>query len=302
MSQHSKPGCDGCTYYDTNTNSCDYIIREKKMREAPAIPGKGCAKRSEAERKRVTPTRLPSRWRAEARKEAYPDRMGYRVFPEAAARELYDEGKNDLEISKELGWGAQRVARWRNENGLRPLRTGRKAQRPEDYKDGIPFRLWQEGKGDAEIAALLGVPKATINSWRSRNGLASNVKPTQGVRARSVGREQPRKEQNMKTTEEKNTPAVAERVEEERQEAARKQTTEAANQERAAAPATLTTPSCERVADELAWIWQASTGEKISAEKAASVLELVDVAWRIAAGDCRGAIQRVLTAERRSRA
>lgn len=265
MPTRQTKGCVGCIYYSQQTGSCDYILIENERRNAPAIRGKGCAKKRKGERNVAKKTWKPQR-----------------VFPADQAQELYALGLSDVKIAKQVGWSAFSVARWRRENNLpTTCELGRPPCRPEDYKNGIPFQRWKEGKTDTEIAREVGVHKSTISNWRMRNNLASNY-----VRGKAEKEEPMEEKMNEQATDK----LVAE------------ETAEAPKSGTADTPVAPDAPSCERVAEELAWIWEVSTGEQVSAEKAASLLELVDIAWRIAAGDCRGAIRRVLNAERRSRA
>lgn len=278
-------GCVGCIYYSQRTNSCDYILVENNCRNAPAIRGKGCKKKKKEGVRNVD--RRPIRPQGSTQQPNQPER----VFPADKARELYDKGLSDVKIGEAIGWSAFSVGKWRRKNEL-PCTTelGRRPAQLEEYKDGVPYRMWQDGANDAEIGRAVGVNKSAIANWRARNRLPSNLT-----------RDKKKNHQEVSGTE-KEEPMEEKMNEQATDKLATEETVETPKSGATDTPVAPDAPSCERVAEELAWIWKASTGEECTAEKAASLLELVDIAWRIAAGDCRGAIQRVLSAERRSRA
>lgn len=140
----------------------------------------------------------------------------------AKIKSLYESGKNDTEIARELGIKTYRVKAWRDENNLpsnapnsvryshltleertqlrrekaaayhRKRYAERRAENPalsardeqiRERNESI-MRLYEQGMNDREIARALGKSDKTICAWRARRNLPTNYDPRakRGVR------------------------------------------------------------------------------------------------------------------------
>ncbi len=104
-----------------------------------------------------------------------------RVVSNEAIADLHDEGHSDYEIAELLDCSASTVQRRRaNELDLPPNGTG--GRKPGVEFDEATFTgLHEEGHTDSEIASAVGVHTATIQQYRSAQGLESNGEPVKSV-------------------------------------------------------------------------------------------------------------------------
>ena len=93
-----------------------------------------------------------------------PERKG-RKYNWKEFRALWDEGKTDGEIAKEMRCSKDTVANWRHAEGLDFRRRRAPITRSELLED------WQAGMSDPKIAAKHGVSPMTVNRLRREMGL-----------------------------------------------------------------------------------------------------------------------------------
>lgn len=91
---------------------------------------------------------------------------------------MYDEGKNDAAIGRELGCCADTVTNWRKRMGLPPVR-----RRSPIARDALRAD-WEAGMTDRQIAERHGVTKSVVCCLRNRMGLPSHIPPSGGVKKR----------------------------------------------------------------------------------------------------------------------
>nr|WP_161570018.1 adenosylcobalamin-dependent ribonucleoside-diphosphate reductase [Salinigranum halophilum] len=104
-----------------------------------------------------------------------------RVVSNEAVAELHDEGHSDYEIAELLGCSASTVQRRRaNELDLPPNGTGGREPGVE-FDEATFTSLHEKGHTDSEIASAVGVHKATVQQYRSAQGLESNGEPVKNV-------------------------------------------------------------------------------------------------------------------------
>lgn len=93
---------------------------------------------------------------------------------EDAFRKLYDEGKNDREIAEALGVNKSSVTAARNRLKLPPNimpAKGSEAEKRIVERGERIKELYNQGKSDKEIAAILECSKSTVHYERQRLGL-----------------------------------------------------------------------------------------------------------------------------------
>lgn len=106
----SQNACKGCVYYGRAGAEpiCEYILMEQRRRPCP--PGEGCTV-----------------------KIVGGTDMKQKAWDEARARQLYEEGKSDIDIADMVGASAGAIAAWRRKNHLvsknQPVRK-KAAQKP----------------------------------------------------------------------------------------------------------------------------------------------------------------------------
>lgn len=173
-----------CRYHSGDVSgcrgSCNYffINGETKTSRGEADITRKCGlyKPGTAPRVRAQPVVLPgSRPQKKEPKPQTEDRRRIRAgrkYDWTQFRALWEEGKNDREIAREIGCNADTVQKWRHGAGL-----------PPRYRQEIDRarlkELWEAGMDDPQIAKELGV--STMSAWRARNGMGL---PTQKERAK----------------------------------------------------------------------------------------------------------------------
>ena len=90
-------------------------------------------------------------------------------FDTTRAKELYDKGMNDIQISTTLDINKIAIRMWRNANDLPVIRK----QLNHIPHDEV-MKLYNEGLSDGAIARQLGLSSNTIVAWRKRNNLEPN--------------------------------------------------------------------------------------------------------------------------------
>lgn len=84
------------------------------------------------------------------------------------ARELYNQGIKDLEISKILGVSYKCISEWRRRNKLPNL------YKIHRFNENEALKLWQDGLIDREIAKQMNCSVQVIKRWRDLNDLPAN--------------------------------------------------------------------------------------------------------------------------------
>lgn len=116
-------------------------------------------------------------------------------------RKLYDEGKNDREIAEALGVNKSSVTAARNRLKLPPnimAAKGSEAEKRIADREAKIKELYDQGKSDKEIAAIVECSKSTVHYIRNRLGL-----PRSGPYKRGGEK----KEKNMDSNHETEKPA-----------------------------------------------------------------------------------------------
>ena len=94
---------------------------------------------------------------------------------EARARELYDEGKNDHEIGRTLGFSDSTIWAWRKRRGLEA--NASHGGRPKAMTEELCRRareMYDAGAHDPDIAEALQVDRQVIFDWRKKNDLPAH--------------------------------------------------------------------------------------------------------------------------------
>lgn len=163
-----------CRYHsgrvDGNVPSCNYffITGETKTSRGEADITRKCGlyKPGTAPRVRAQPVVLRG---SSPRRE--PKQRAGRLYDWKQFRELWDEGKRDAEIAREIGCNADTVRRWRRRAGLAP-NAFRYVIDPEKLK-----KCWAEGLNDPQIAERLGVSRPSVYKARRKLELPPNAPP-----------------------------------------------------------------------------------------------------------------------------
>lgn len=94
---------------------------------------------------------------------------------EERARELYDEGKNDHEIGRTLGFSDSTIWAWRKRRGLEA--NASHGGRPKAMTEELCRRareMYDAGAHDPDIAEALQVDRQVIFDWRKKNDLPAH--------------------------------------------------------------------------------------------------------------------------------
>lgn len=142
--------CEKCRFWGRSTNTCDYILVMDRSRGCPV--GKGC--------KRMEPAVVQKNKRIK--------------WDEAKAYELWQQGKNDVEIGREVGASSFTVGYWRKHRGLASNVAHREPNHDWDREEAR--RLYDQGMIDKEIAKAVDVSPSIIWKWRQKEGLKPNGK------------------------------------------------------------------------------------------------------------------------------
>lgn len=113
----SKDYCKGCVYrtYAGGEPICGYILVERHRRPCP--PGEGCTAKVVGGKN---------------------TKMKRRTWDENRARQLYEEGKSDVDIADMVGATASAIAAWRRLNRLTSQSPpGRKSSAPAPVKESL---------------------------------------------------------------------------------------------------------------------------------------------------------------------
>ena len=86
---------------------------------------------------------------------------------------LYRQGLTDREMADRLRVEVTTIWYWRKAHGLPLIRSRRNCRACPDI-DAQRVRLYQLGRTDRQIAAVMGVLPKAIAAWRYRRGLAVN--------------------------------------------------------------------------------------------------------------------------------
>lgn len=118
----SKDYCKGCVYrtYAGAEPICGYILVERHRRPCP--PGEGCTAKVVGGKN---------------------TKMKRRTWDENRARQLYEEGKSDVDIADMVGATASAIAAWRRQNRLtsqNPPRCRSSAPAPIDAPTPTPAK------------------------------------------------------------------------------------------------------------------------------------------------------------------
>ena len=162
-----------CRYHSGDVSgcrgSCNYffITGETKTSRGEADITRKCGlyKPGTAPRVRAQPVVLPgSRPQKKEPKPQTEDRRRIRAgrkYDWTQFRALWEEGKNDREIAREIGCNADTVQKWRHGAGL-----------PPRYRQEIDRarlkELWEAGMDDPQIAERLGVSRQSVYKTRKK--------------------------------------------------------------------------------------------------------------------------------------
>lgn len=168
-----------CKYHSGNVSgsdgSCNYffITGETKTSRGEADITRKCGLfRTGKTERRVQPIVVSAKRPPDRTPKALMSTAGRKKYDWAQFRALWEEGKRDAEIAREIGCNADTVRRWRRRAGLAPR------YRQEIDRARLK-ELWEAGMDDPHIAKELGV--STMSAWRARNGMGL---PTQKERAK----------------------------------------------------------------------------------------------------------------------
>lgn len=142
--------CEKCRFWGRSTNTCDYILVMDQSRGCPV--GKGC--------KRMEPVIEQNNKRIK--------------WDEDKAWKLWEQGKCDAEIAREVGISSWTIGYWRKNRNLAPNVVRREANR--DWDRAEARRLYGLGWDDQQIGKALDVSASAIWKWRQREGLKPNGK------------------------------------------------------------------------------------------------------------------------------
>lgn len=112
----------------------------------------------------TTPLKRPAPKPIVVSAKAPPERKG-KKYNWKEFRALWDEGKTDGEIAKEMRCSKDTVVNWRHAEGLTFRRKRAPITRSELLED------WKAGMSDKKIAAKHGVSPTTVNRLRREMGL-----------------------------------------------------------------------------------------------------------------------------------
>ncbi|WP_277968190.1 helix-turn-helix domain-containing protein [Sphingomonas echinoides] len=94
--------------------------------------------------------------------------------PRDNRQELYDAGKSDRQIARELGKDRKSIWRWRTNAGLPPLQKRLSPLPKEERERRIAFHLI--GLNDVAMAMLCNITRQTMQEWRTYYSLPVNHK------------------------------------------------------------------------------------------------------------------------------
>ena len=100
------------------------------------------------------------------------ERYARRPAP-AEMQRLWEMGKSDAQIARELECMPDRVRAWRGENNLREGSKGKHTK----FEPQVFERYYALGLDDGELALLLNVSKGTVQAYRQEAGLPANRPP-----------------------------------------------------------------------------------------------------------------------------
>lgn len=172
----TKPDCKTCIYRAENRIwKCNYETVTGHTRLA--VPAKRCKHYVKGKMVKTSPFDLMEKLRRaeNAEKTKKPGQPG--KYDWALAKQLYDAGKNDAEISRELGCTANTVRLWRGRNKLASHAPKGFPPKPQKYDWEKGRALYDAGKNDAEIARELGCTDHAVRNWRVRRQLPANRAP-----------------------------------------------------------------------------------------------------------------------------
>lgn len=157
----SKDYCKGCVYrtYAGAEPICGYILVERHRRPCP--PGEGCTAKVVGGKN---------------------TKMKRRTWDENRARQLYEEGKSDVDIADMVGATASAIAAWRSRNRLtsqNPPGRRSSAPAPIDAPAPTPVKVPL-----APIAAPPPEPKPVAGIPAEENRPVAEKKPLPGKESR----------------------------------------------------------------------------------------------------------------------
>lgn len=167
-----------CKYHSGNVSgsdgSCNYffITGETKtsLGEADITRKCGLFRTGKTER-RVQPIVVSAKRPPDRTPKAPVGTAGRKKYDWAQFRALWEEGKRDAEIAREIGCNADTVRRWRRRAGLAP-NAFRYVIDTEKLK-----KCWAEGLNDPQIAERLGVSRPSVYKARRKLELPPNAPP-----------------------------------------------------------------------------------------------------------------------------
>ena len=198
-----KPDCNTCVYRKENGLwKCNYETVTGHTRLA--VPANRCKHYKKGPALRASTIELMDKMRiAEGRERQEPNEYDLLkelekkekkkpkgrdpIYDWERAKVLYEEGKSDSEIGKELGCSSNTVRLWRGRCKL--ASNVPKGWHPEPKYDWEKARkLYDAGMSDARIAKALGCQNETVGKWRRREGLEVNKSERQKVFDWELGR------------------------------------------------------------------------------------------------------------------
>ena len=117
----------------------------------------------------LMPENFPRRYISSNAKAGKVSKPGKRPpIDEIRAKELFDEGYDDLAIAEALGCSKTRIKEWRSRMHLLHPRGGLRTQKIDSERAMAMFRA---GESDEAIAAAFGCSRTAVKAWRKRSGL-----------------------------------------------------------------------------------------------------------------------------------
>ena len=167
-----------CRYHSGDVSgahgSCNYFFitgRTKTSQGEADITRKCGLYRTGKTERRVQPIVVSAKRPPDRTPKAPMSPAGRKKYDWDQFRALWEEGKPDTAIAREIGCNADTVRRWRHRAGLAP-NAFRYVIDPELLK-----KYWAEGLNDPQIAEKLGASRPSVYKARRKLELPPNAPP-----------------------------------------------------------------------------------------------------------------------------
>ena len=158
-----------------NHGSCNYFFitgrTKTSLGEADITRKCGLYRTGKTETRRPQPIVVSAKRPPDRTPKVRMSTAGRKKYDWAQFRALWEEGKRDTEIAREIGCNADTVRRWRRRAGLAP-NAFRYVIDPEELK-----KCWAEGLNDPQIAERLGASRPSVYKARKKLELPPNAPP-----------------------------------------------------------------------------------------------------------------------------